>query len=88
MGKITPFYDIVKTGELARFFCASATSVTWSFRGSTSLPGNVQPGQATSLGHMLVINEARLENSGEYTCFGRDEGNNEFESIALLEVTG
>ena len=72
-------------GHTVKLTCISEMPVTWTFNNKhfDNKRETVDPG--TNKHKMIIIN-AQLYNTGEYTCFGTDSDGLMFMSLATLNV--
>ncbi len=98
--RLSPYILDLYVGESGSFTCVSPKEVRWLFNKDVNLPDNVHTGSKQIKGYdnyvnpgeeeiayYLTIMNARIENSGSYTCIGADD-NVIFDATREAVVTG
>ena len=85
--RIDPPKVTIFEGKSGKFNCFSNRQVSWKFNGS-SLPSNtrVDKFKKLSIDNWLYVNNAKLNNSGIFTCSVKYMGKNLFSEDAILDV--
>jgi len=86
---VFPSKKSILKGESAEFVCLSNQEVQWDWNGQ-SLPQTAIEKRANnnSLMNILLINKARLNDAGTYSCSLYDQRELVFRYQVILEVNG
>ena len=86
--KVVPRLRSIEAGASTFFTCKADNKVMWYFNGG-DLPKNVITGVEDGRPYYwLRILNAKIENTGNYECYGVDELEDYFEDHGVLVVIG
>ena len=87
--RVHPHYQKAIVGENVTYVCFNNIPVSWGFN-SGKLPENAIRENLLfgSVNNTLILTEVQMDNTGIYTCKGKDRDSNEFVESGYLKVDG